>query len=188
MAFPPLRGQSRLQLLKRMVRETDTGLAMILSLWLEQALTDLLTAFFIQDPRAQQFVERMSGRLEQKLSLGHALGILWPDLREEAETLMKIRNRFAHRVLTGTFRDHDVAALVDKLGPWISNRRVSRRRRFIHAADRVVYRLRVARNLVQQMQYGDLTLAEVRDLCSDPTLGALAKVNRNAAEYMRFLA
>lgn len=187
-SLSPLRGKSRVHLLKRMVRETDTGLVMILALWVEQALTDLLSAFLVRDPRARQFVERLSGRIEQKLSLSYALGILWLDLRDEAETLIKIRNRCAHRVLTGTFRDHEIADLVDKLEPIVPRRRMSRRRKFIHAADRVVYRIRVAKRLVGQMWRGDLTLVELRSLCSDRTLGLLAKSDREAAKYMRLVA
>ena len=115
MVFSPLRGQTTRQLIGRMRRETDTGLVMVLTVWVEQALTGLLRAFFIRDAHVATLLKGLSGKLDQKITLVYALGIFWRDQRDDADVLKNIRNRFAHRVLTGTFADRDVAELVDRL-------------------------------------------------------------------------
>jgi hypothetical protein len=95
-------------------RESDTGLVLVLTIWLEEALTDLLRAFLVKQS-APRLLGRMNGRLEQKIALLDALGLFYPDERHDAEIVNTIRNRFAHRALTGTFRDGEVGELTDKL-------------------------------------------------------------------------
>jgi putative DNA-invertase from lambdoid prophage Rac len=166
LAFSPLRGQTTGALFRRMRGETDTGLVLMLTLWVEQALTDLLRAFFVRDAPAIRFVKGLSGKLDLKIALVQALGIFPVDVREDADLLKNIRNRFAHRVLTGTFRDSDVAELVDSLAYARTHPRMSRRRVFIHSAARVVHRARIAVRLVRAVHREEISLRELRVLFS----------------------
>jgi DNA-binding MltR family transcriptional regulator len=153
-----------------MKRETDTGLVVVLTLWVEQELTDLLRAFFIRDPHVAPLLKGLRGKLDHKIALVYALGLFWRDQREDADLLKNIRNKFAHRVLTGTFRDRDVAELVDRLYYARSHPRRSRRVNYIHTAHRVVLRARLAKRMVKAMCRGKMSLGELRAFFSFPSV------------------
>jgi nucleotide-binding universal stress UspA family protein len=88
----------------------------------------------------------------------------------EKEVTKDIRNRFAHRGLSGTFHAKDVAVLVDCFAFAHSHPRHSRRRNFLNSADRLVRRLRTAKRLVLDMHSGELSFGDLRVLFSELTV------------------
>jgi hypothetical protein len=154
----PLRGQTSADLIRRMTHETNTGLA------------DLLRAFFIRDAHAINLLKGLNGKLDQKIALVSALGIYWRDQRDDADLLKNIRNRIAHRNLSGSFRAKDLAELVDRLHYARVHPGHPRRVHFIQTAARIVSRTRVAMRMVKAMHREELSLRELRALFSEPSV------------------
>lgn len=151
-------------MLRRIRKESDTGLVLMMALLLEQELTDLLAAVFIKDAHTRGFLKRLSGKLDTKVSLVNALGLMPARMYEDAVLVTRIRNALAHRPLSGSFRGRDVGALVRQLSYGRDPAGMTRRMVFIHSVDRVFRRLLVAKRLVVDLRAGKLKLAQVRVL------------------------
>ncbi len=159
-----LRGRSESEMLRRIRKESDTGLVLMMAVLLEQELTDLLAAVFVKDSHTRSFLKRLGGKLDLKVSLVNALGLMPARMYEDAVLVTRIRNALAHRPLSGSFRGRDVGALVSQLSYGRDPARKSRRMVFIQSVDRVFRRLQLARRLVADLRSRKLNLAQVRGL------------------------
>lgn len=159
-----LRGRTESEMLRRIRKESDTGLVLMMAVLLEQELTDLLAAVFIKDSHTKAFLKRLNGKLEMKVSLVNALGLMPARMYEDAVLVTRIRNSLAHRPLSGTFRGRDIGTLVRQLSYGRVPARRSRRMVFIQSVDRVFRRLQMAQRLVVDLRSGRLRLAQVRVL------------------------
>lgn len=160
--FYVLRGRTEAEMLRRVRGESDTGLVLMLTVLMEQELTDLLAATFIKDSHTRGFLKRLNGRLDLKISLVNALGLMPPEMLADAVLVARIRNAMAHKPLSGSLLGREVGKIAAQLSYAKVFVRRSRRAIFIHSVDRVIRRLRLARSLVSDLRAGRLKLAQVR--------------------------
>jgi hypothetical protein len=93
--------------------ETDRGVALAGSTFIELATENLLRAFLIDNASGKRIVDEMpSGH---RLTLCHALGLITDNELSACKAIAKIRNEFAHEFQAKTFDDPHVRSLCDKL-------------------------------------------------------------------------
>jgi hypothetical protein len=157
------------EVLERFTHESDTGLAVLMALWVEQAMTDLLSELFVTE--GHSYLEKLNGRMDDKVSLLRALGLVRRDVDvRDLRNITKIRNRFAHRVFDGTFDHPEVSALVDDLTALDDNIDMTSEGRRVHyaaVAHLCVMRLTRALFFVALLNEGKVSLADVRAAASE---------------------
>ncbi|MBC6606267.1 hypothetical protein H8B13_05500 [Hymenobacter sp. BT188] len=97
--------------------ESDRGLAIFATSWLDRALADMLVAFMVSDQKAASFIKATT--YYTRTNMAYALGLISPAERINCELVGSIRNKFAHRFdLKFSFSEPEIAAICKKLtGP-----------------------------------------------------------------------
>ena len=85
-------------------KETDRGCAMIVAAHLDQQLGELLRGYMIQDESYTKEISRFFGPDEPlgsfsaRTKLAHYLNLISKQVRQDLDTIRKIRNDFAHKM------------------------------------------------------------------------------------------
>jgi len=98
-------------MVKRLKRESDRGAALIMAAWIEEALSEFLRSYLVQD---QKVIEDMLGRMKPLASFSatsrtcYLLGLIDRETLGNLETIREIRNDFAHSRGDLTFEDQSI--------------------------------------------------------------------------------
>jgi mannitol operon repressor len=87
--------------LKEVTAETDRGVALVVTSFLDRLLGDSLAAFLIENDSALALLQGFNaplGTLNTKIAACHALGLITDAEMRECHTLRRIRNAFAHEI------------------------------------------------------------------------------------------
>ncbi|PPQ41132.1 transcriptional regulator [Rhodopseudomonas palustris] len=82
-------------------KETDRGVALVLTSFLDKLLGEALRAFLIDNGAAKLLLSGFNapfGTFSNKIAACHALGLLSDDEAAQIDILRKVRNEFAHEV------------------------------------------------------------------------------------------
>jgi hypothetical protein len=85
--------------MRNIEQESDRGMVLILSGFLEEVLLQLLLSFFAADADRQTLADGAGSplaSLSSRIALSHALGLIDDDDRKELGLIRNIRNDFAH--------------------------------------------------------------------------------------------
>jgi DNA-binding MltR family transcriptional regulator len=127
-----------LQLRQTLSRETDRGVALTAGAYLDEMLTALLTAFFVNHAKiAAEFFAPAGplGSFSAKIDMSYALGLLSAKARFALHIIRRIRNEFAHVSAGLTFGDEAVAS---RCGALCADAGLKPRQGFTRAALRLV--------------------------------------------------
>jgi hypothetical protein len=92
-------------------KETDRGMVLVLSSFLEEVTKRLLLSFMVQGTREKDFFEGGNvplGTFSSRIKTAHALGLITKDERHDLDVIRDIRNAFAHQV-GGDFTELSIA-------------------------------------------------------------------------------
>ncbi|WP_426436038.1 transcriptional regulator [Bradyrhizobium genosp. P] len=81
--------------------ETDRGVALVATSFLDKLLTDALAAFMLRNESNDKLLSGFNapfGTLSTRITGCHALGLITDAEAKQCDTLRKVRNKFAHRV------------------------------------------------------------------------------------------
>lgn len=125
--------------------ETDRGVALVGMAFLEDALEDLLRAFFVKEPKgiANGFLGNRA--FYSNIELSYCLGLIGPDIRQDLHAIRLIRNEFAHSHKHINFDSTEVNSKCDSLKARQADQTIkqSRRHQFIGAVSKIkVYLVR----------------------------------------------
>lgn len=104
-------------------RESDRGVVLIATSFIDELLRRSLEAFTIDHDRSRRMLDGFGaplGDLATRTSACFALGLLSEREADDADNLRRIRNRFAHDIHV-SFDDPKIAALCGKLGFAVRN-------------------------------------------------------------------
>jgi DNA-binding MltR family transcriptional regulator len=120
-------------------KETDRGCAMIVAAHLDDKLGELLGACMIQDKEAEKeiakFLKGPLGSFATRIKLARYLNMISPQVRRDLETILDIRNDFAHKL---EFEDFNTQSIKDRcmnLQHDLLEDNKNPRERFINAAN-----------------------------------------------------
>src|SRR5215216_1518415 len=83
----------------RLQRESDRGCALIVASWVDDALTDFLKAYLVQDAKIIDDLFRPMGPLgsfSAKISMAYLRGLIDRTMFDNLNTIREVRNDFAH--------------------------------------------------------------------------------------------
>ena len=106
------------ELYKAVNGESNLACALICGAALENALTTLLSRFFLEDKVSEEALTNPQGILASFGSctdMAYCLGLISKGMHKNLKTIAKIRNRFAHSHLHIGFGDPEVAKLCNIL-------------------------------------------------------------------------
>ncbi len=105
--------------LQRIMAQLDErGLILALAAFAEQALGDLLSAFFIRGDPAKQLLEGFNaplGTFSARMKMAYSLGLITKRQYSDLDRLRKIRNEFAHSWEPRSFTDKNIATHISAL-------------------------------------------------------------------------
>jgi mannitol operon repressor len=122
--------------LEELNKETDRGVALVTTSFLDKLLRDSLAAFMIENDSAQVMLSGFNaplGTLNTKIAACHALGLITDDEMRQCNIIRKIRNEFAHEIQV-TFASGRLKDLCDNLDVPESDRQVDARGKFAKAS------------------------------------------------------
>lgn len=94
-------------------RESDRGLALVATSFIDELFRRTLLAFLVEGDTSASLVEGFNaplGSFATRSAAAFALGLISERERKEADTLRKVRNRFAHHVHV-SFEDSSIRDL-----------------------------------------------------------------------------
>jgi hypothetical protein len=97
--------------------ETDRGVALVVTSFIDKLLGDALAAFLIENRSAKSLLTGFNaplGTLSTKIAAAHAFGLIADDEMRECHILRRVRNEFAHEIEV-TFAKGSVRDLCDNL-------------------------------------------------------------------------
>ncbi|MFK4724718.1 mannitol operon repressor [Bradyrhizobium niftali] len=103
--------------LQELNKETDRGVALVATSFLDKLLMDTLAAFLIENASAKALLSGFNapfGSLSTRIAGCLALGLITDREAQQCDTLRKVRNRFAHEVEMN-FNSDSVKALCNNL-------------------------------------------------------------------------
>jgi hypothetical protein len=96
--------------------ETDRGAAIVGATYVQEFLGRVLRKRLVPGPATNQLLRRMAQRLEARILLCSALGIIDDDeITSDLKLISDIRNQFAHNLPKASFADPEVKELCAKL-------------------------------------------------------------------------
>lgn len=116
--------------------ETDRGVALVATSFLDKLLRDILGAFLIENKSAGDLLSGFNapfGSLSTRIAGCLALGLISDREAEQCDTLRKVRNRFAHEVEVN-FNTESVRALCNNLIVPERDKDCEARRKFMSAS------------------------------------------------------
>ncbi|WP_052316167.1 MltR family transcriptional regulator [Sinorhizobium fredii] len=106
-----------LEFLPELNKESDRGMVLIATSYLDELLKRVLLSFFREDRASEILVEGFNaplGSFSTRIVACTALGLINDHERQEADCVRKIRNHFAHNVHV-TFEDRNIKDLCSNL-------------------------------------------------------------------------
>ncbi|WP_426434058.1 transcriptional regulator [Bradyrhizobium genosp. P] len=103
--------------LQELNKETDRGVALVATSFLDKLLMDTLAAFLIENASAKALLSGFNapfGSFSTRIAGCLAMGLITDHEAQQCETLRKVRNRFAHEVEMN-FNTDSVKALCNNL-------------------------------------------------------------------------
>jgi mannitol operon repressor len=103
--------------LKELTEETDRGVALVTTSFLDRLLGDTLAAFLIENASAKVLLSGFNaplGTLNTKIAACHALGLITDEEFGQCSIFRKVRNEFAHEIQV-SFKSGKVKDLCDNL-------------------------------------------------------------------------
>jgi mannitol operon repressor len=104
--------------LQRFYKESDRGAALLAGSMLDEIALRILRAFLIEQPESEKLLEGFNaplGSFNARLVAAYSLGLIETEEYNQANTVRKVRNEFAHGWGDLAFEDAKVAALVELL-------------------------------------------------------------------------
>ncbi len=101
--------------------ETDRGTALVTAAFLEQCLETILRALFDANKRKKKSVEPLFegfGPLSSfsgKISLSYSFSLISDAMEHDLHIIRKIRNEFAHSIVTKNFADSKIGQMVSSM-------------------------------------------------------------------------
>ncbi|MGA2271826.1 MAG: MltR family transcriptional regulator [Bryobacteraceae bacterium] len=98
--------------------ESDRGAALVAAAYIDEALEDLILAYFVSDRKVAERLLTYPGpcsTLASRCDLAYCLGIFGKDVYADIRTIVKIRNNFAHTKEGATFERQDISDLCNNL-------------------------------------------------------------------------
>lgn len=79
-------------------KESDRSAAILASSFLEEILEETIQSFFIEDQAVDTLFKGYSplATFSSKIALAYALGLITKEMKQDLDTIRKIRNHFAH--------------------------------------------------------------------------------------------
>jgi mannitol operon repressor len=122
--------------LEELNKETDRGVALVTTSFLDRLLGDSLAAFMLENDGARAMLSGFNaplGTLNTKIAACHALGLITDDEVRQCNIIRKIRNEFAHEIQV-TFASGRLKDLCDNLDIPKSDKDVDARAKFAKAS------------------------------------------------------
>jgi mannitol operon repressor len=122
--------------LEELNTETDRGVALVATSFLDLLMRDTLAAFPINNASAGALLSGFNaplGTFSARIASCHALGLIDDHEAEQSTILRKVRNEFAHEVEV-TFNSGKVKNLCDKLSVPDSDKNTQSRGKFMKSA------------------------------------------------------
>jgi hypothetical protein len=122
--------------LEELNKETDRGVALVATSYLDRLLKDSLAAFLIENASANALLSGFNapfGSLSTRIAGCLAMGLITEREAEQFHALRKVRNRFAHEVEMN-FNTESLKALCNNLLVPERDKHGDARRRFISAS------------------------------------------------------
>jgi mannitol operon repressor len=119
--------------LEELNSETDRGVALVATSFLDKLLTDALAAFMLQNESNDRLLGGFNapfGTLSTRITGCHALGLITDAEARQCDTLRKVRNEFAHQVEV-SFKSDKVRDLCNNLLVPARDKDGDARRRFM---------------------------------------------------------
>ena len=124
-------------MLKELNAETERGVTLVVTSFLDRLLEDALAAFLMKNDSARNLLSGFNapfGTLNTKIAGCHALGIITDAEMRQCSILRKVRNEFAHQIEV-TFENGRVKDLCENLSVPENARKVKTARdKFIKAS------------------------------------------------------
>ena len=82
-------------------KETDRGVALVTTSFLDMLLGDAIAAFLIDNSSAEKLLAGFNaplGSLSTRIAACHALGLITDEEAKQSDILRKVRNEFAHKI------------------------------------------------------------------------------------------
>jgi mannitol operon repressor len=93
-------------------RESDRGLALIGAAFIDERLADTLQAFFCKDAAGLLHGKNAPlGSFSARIEACHALALIEDVEQNECDYIRRIRNEFAHKVITTSFAEQRISDL-----------------------------------------------------------------------------
>jgi mannitol operon repressor len=94
------------QFIAEISRESDRGLALIGAAFIDEKLADTLQAFFCKDATDLLYGKNAPlGNFSARIEACHALALVEDVERKECDYIRRIRNEFAHKVISTSFAE-----------------------------------------------------------------------------------
>jgi mannitol operon repressor len=122
--------------LQELNKETDRGVALVATSFLDSLLRDILAAFMIENASAKVLLSGFNapfGTFSTRIAGCLAMGLITDQEAAQCDTLRKVRNRFAHEVEVN-FGSDSVKALCTNLVVPERDKDADARRRFLSAS------------------------------------------------------
>jgi DNA-binding MltR family transcriptional regulator len=98
--------------------ESDRGAVLVAAAYIDEALEDLIFAYFVNDRKVAERLLTYPGpcsTLASRCDLAYCLGIFGKDVYTDIRTIIKIRNNFAHTKEGAAFERQDISDLCNNL-------------------------------------------------------------------------
>lgn len=81
-------------------KETDRGVALVTTSFLDMLMGDAIAAFLIHNSSAEKLLAGFKplGSLSTRIAACHALGLITDEEAKQSDILLKVRNEFAHKI------------------------------------------------------------------------------------------
>ena len=82
-------------------KETDRGVALVTTSFLDKLMGDAIAAFLIDNSSAEKLLAGFNaplGSFSTKIAACHALGLITDEEAKQSDILRKVRNEFAHKI------------------------------------------------------------------------------------------
>ncbi|UGX95781.1 transcriptional regulator [Bradyrhizobium barranii subsp. barranii] len=124
-------------------KETDRGVALVTTSFLDMLMRDAIAAFLIDNSSAAKLLAGFNaplGSLSTRIAACHALGLITDEEAKQSDILRKVRNEFAHKIEV-TFENGAVKDLCNNLSVPESDKDAKARAKFAKASMLLLIRL-----------------------------------------------
>jgi hypothetical protein len=110
---PPPESSDLVGMAKTIEPESDRAAALIIAAWVDDALTGLLKAYLVQEPKViKEMFQRMAplSTFSSRIKAAYLVGLIDKHQYDNLETIRDIRNDFAHSRANLTFQNESIRA------------------------------------------------------------------------------